>query len=217
MSSTPSSSSGRHHAARIDPIRCRVPLLGHRRASVEADRSRLLAELDRLDDELAEIAARRAAVAARLAELRERLWPADLHRRGRRPGATGAPALPPLPPSPTWLYGRRLRSVCLALLRRAGRQTLGQLHALLHAHGYGVDSSHATKALSDALAYEVECGRARRVRRGEYECMGPRPRTGRHGAPRLREADPTADDDEVAADRLLDEVLTPASSPDGAR
>ncbi len=184
-------------APRRDPIRSN----GRRRhpdlVRAELERTRLLDELDTVDTELSALATRRCAIARRLAELREALWPADRYRRGRQPGELGVTDLPPLPDDPVWLYGRRLRSVCLALLRRTGRLGLRDLHALLHAHGYGIDSNHAVKALADAMAYEVDARRAIRVRRGEYECTGPAPRRGRHGAP---------------DDRLLDEVLAPLTA-----
>lgn len=200
----------RRRSSRRDPIRSAGNRHDVRRSSL-AERDRLFGELDRVDNELAELTQRRCALADRLAELREKLWPTVLHRRGRRPDVTGGPAVPPLPEQPTWLYGRRLRSVCLALLRRAGRLTLPKLHALLHAHGYGVDATYAAKTLSDTMGYEVECGRARRVRRGEYEIAGPPPREGRHGAPSLEPAQPDPED------RLLDETLSPAPYPDAAR
>lgn len=80
----------------------------------------------------------------------------------------GTIRLPPLSERPTPLWGRRLRSVCLALLRRAGPLILPEIHALLHHHGYRIDSSNPVKTLSDALAYEVEQGRAVRLERGVY-------------------------------------------------
>ncbi len=188
--------SSRPRAPRRDTVRRTSPVLGAVRARLESTREQLLTELDDVDAQLAALSARRHRLADRLAELCEDLWPAALHPRGRRPAETGESELPPLPEQPIWLAGRRLRSVCLALLRNAGRLTLVRLHALLHTYGYGVDNAHAAKALSDALAYEVECGRARRVRRGEYECAGPPPRPGRHGA---------------TPDRLLDPVLSPTA------
>lgn len=188
----------RHDVVRV--AAAAVPARPDRRQAALKERDRLLAELDDVDDELAALANRRAGLVARLAELREELWPVALWRRGRRPSICGENSLPPLPADVTWLEGRRLRSVCLALLRRAARRlSLSHLHALLHAHGYGIDSSYPAKTLADALGYEVECGRARRVRRGEYEVAGPPPRSGRHGAPPLR-------------DRLLDEILVPVAA-----
>ncbi len=188
----------------VDRIRTQSAARPNRRAALEQERDRLLTALDELDTELAERTRRRCQLLERLGELREALWPTARYGRGRRPAPTGTSDLPPLPDAPTWLAGRRLRSVCLALLRRAGRLTLRNLHAMLHAHGYGIESDHPVKALSDALAYETESGRARRVGRGVYEVAGPRPRAGRHGAPDL--AAPA----DVPEDRLLDEVLAPA-------
>lgn len=197
--------SSRQSTPRVDPIRRTVPLIGAVRAGAVASRDRLLAELDGVDAQLTALARRRIQLTDRLAELRDELWPVATHPRGRRPAPSGELALPPLPEQPTWLEGRRLRSVCLVLLRRVGRLSLPRLHALLHAHGYGIDSAHATKALSDALSYEVECGRARRVRRGEYEVGTQAPKPGRHGAVPLRPLAPHVDD------RLLDPVLSPTT------
>lgn len=188
---------------RVDPIRSAASMTPNRRDVLQLERTRLLEQLDEVDTQIGTLSTRRAQLVERLADLRDRLWPVALHRRGRRPGTLGENDLPPVVASPTWLSGRRLRSVCLCLLRRAVRLTLRQLHALLHAHGYGIDSAHAVKTLSDALAYEVECGRARRVGRGEYQIHGTKPRAGRHGAPALQDPAPTV------ADRLLDEVLAP--------
>ncbi len=198
MSATP-------RARRLDPVRTAASQLHAARDAALAERDELLDRLDDLDREIVAIAQRRAQLASRLAELRDRLWPPSHRHRGRRPSPTGERELPPLPERPTWLEGRRLRSVCLALLRRVGPLTLPRLHALLHAHGYGIDSAHAAKALSDALSYEVECGRARRIRRGEYAVTAPTPRPGRHGAPDLQPAEPEE------SDRLLDEILLPVS------
>ncbi len=196
--------------SRRDPVRTAFPGRPDRRANARLERDRLLAQLDEVDNEITELSRRRSALADRLAELREELWPTARYRRGRRPSATGRVELPPLPDRPTWLEGRRLRSVCLALLRRAGELSLPRLHALLHAHGYGVASTHPVKALSDALSYEVECGRARRPRRGHYAVHGPAPRRGRHGAPELESLRSDLGDDEADA-RLLDPTCAPAA------
>ena len=56
--------------------------------------------------------------------------------------------------------------------------TLRGLHAAIHLHGYGIASKHPVRALSDALGYEVEMGRAERVNRGVYRARSagtPRP------------------------------------------
>ena len=64
--------------------------------------------------------------------------------------------------------GRRLRAVALTILRRHGMLTLRDLHGLIHAYGYCVHGSHPAKNLADAMAYEVEQGRADRIERGRY-------------------------------------------------
>ncbi len=69
---------------------------------------------------------------------------------------------------------RRLRSAIVTILRRSGTLRLPELHALLHHHGYRIQSEHPVKALSDACSYEVEKGRLTKRARGTY---GP---AGRH-------------------------------------
>ena len=65
-----------------------------------------------------------------------------------------------------------MRASCVALLGGAGELSLSELHVLLHLSGFRVDSSQAVKALSDAMAYECEQGRAVRVARGVYAAPG---------------------------------------------
>ncbi len=82
--------------------------------------------------------------------------------------------LPPLTADHSPLWGRRLRSAIVTILRRSGTLRLPELHALLHHHGYRIQSEHPVKALSDACSYEVEKGRLTKRARGTY---GP---AGRH-------------------------------------
>lgn len=159
---------------RVDPIRRQSTLDPRHRRKVHRAYQHLRTELDRTDAVLARLAARRHRLALRLADHRDQLWPPDRQRFGRRPGADGRPQLPPLPSPSTRLWGRRLRAVCLALLRRAGEVTLTELHVLLHRGGYEIDSTHPVKALADALGYETDHGRAHRVARGVYgPVLGP--------------------------------------------
>lgn len=159
---------------RVDPIRRQSRLdPAHRRRLAESC-ERLQGELARADTLLAEVGARRHQLARELAAVRDQLWPRDARRYGRRPGPDGSAQLPPLPATATKLWGRRLRAVCLAILRATGSTTLRELHALLHHRGYDVDSAQPVKALADALGYETDQGRARRLRRGVYEAAsGP--------------------------------------------
>ena len=135
------------------------------------------------DRALAALAAERQRLARRLAAVREELWPRAEWPQGRRPPRDALEdALPPLPERPTWLWGRRLRAVCLRLLARCGTMPLRQLHALLHLHGFGVAGDQPVKVLADALGHESERGLAVRTSRGVYDVApGYRPPPGRPG------------------------------------
>lgn len=162
-------------------------MFGAARAEAVAAATELRARLDDLERELVELSSARQRIAQELAALRARLTVHIRRHRGRMPAVDGTRQLPPVPHDATPLWGRRLRSVCLALLRRAGRLPLRELHALLHRHGYVIDSDTHVKVLADALGHEVDHGRARRVERGVYEVVTwPPPRPGRHGDPPLR-------------------------------
>jgi hypothetical protein len=154
---------------RLDPIRRRGDLDPAVRRKLHRTSDRLRRELDRTDRLLAQLGARRHRLAGQLAQNRDRLWPKDRDRYGRRPGPDGAVVLGPLPTRPTKLWGRRLRAACLAILGATGESSLPELHAHLHHRGYEVDSAHPVKALADALGYETDQGRARRIARGVYE------------------------------------------------
>jgi hypothetical protein len=158
-------------SSRIDPIRQSGFLGGEPRRRVERECQRLDDELCRLDRQLAALAQRRQELAAERLRLHGALWPVRYKKRGRRPRPLGGDALPPLPADATWLHGRRLRGICLAVLAERGPLPLPELHAHLHRLGFGVDDPHAVKVLAEALAYEVDLGHARRVRWGVYELV----------------------------------------------
>ena len=171
---------------RVDPMVGEGMPYGERRRAIVAHCAQLAEELDLVDRQLAELSRRRRDLALELAHQRNRLLP-TLRRRGRQPAADGSAQLPPVAARATPLWGRRLRSVCLALLRGAGTLALPELHALLHRHGYRIARREHVKVLADAMGYEVDQGRVRRVNRGVYECIGgPVPPLGRHGNPTLR-------------------------------
>jgi hypothetical protein len=160
---------------RQDHLRHEGPLLGEKRRALVKACEGLLAEIDRIDSELAELAARRRRLALELRKRRTRLLPTRLKAPlGRQPVPDGSVRLPPLRRDCTPLWGRRLRQVCVAILRRAGALALPELHALLHHHGFQVDHAHPVKALSDALSYESELGRVERLERGVYGPCGNR-------------------------------------------
>lgn len=152
---------------RVDPIIGEGRLIGARRQAVEQQCQRLAVRITELDAQLLELSRQRRTASRELKQHHRRLWPALL-RRGRRPGPDGAVQLPPVPADARFLWGRRLRSACVALLSRLGETSLPELHAVLHRLGYAIAGSNTVKALADALGYEHDAGRACRVSRGVY-------------------------------------------------
>ena len=153
---------------------------------VRAELEATLIEMATLDAEAIARANRRRELLEKAKRLRDQVWPIIPHHHGRRPPGPDERPLPPLVHDPEPLSGRRLRSVCLALLERYGELPLAELHSHLHMHGYVVAGPHGVKRLADALAYEVRRARAVRTKRGCYRrAGGERPRRGRFGRPRL--------------------------------
>lgn len=173
---------------RVDPLTTTGPVFGRKRQALLDECAELQDELRRLGAQLNALAQRHRAIRDTLRTKHRTLHPNLARRAGRQPAPDGSVQLPPVQHEATKLWGRRLRSICLALLRRnGGPLALPDLHALLHRHGYEVDARHHVKALADALAYEMEQGRVRRVRRGVYDLLeSAPPRRGRHGNPELQ-------------------------------
>src|SRR5690606_33034607 len=121
------------------------------------------------DADLVDLSSRRITLLDRLDSYRETLWPVVGYAKGRRPPAHDQAPLSPIEADARPLWGRRLRSTCLAVLRRYGPLRLRDLHELLHLHGYQIASPKPVQALGDAMAYERDEGRAIRVRRGVYD------------------------------------------------
>jgi hypothetical protein len=159
-------------------------LRGRERVEVQVARDNALVKLAALDERLRTITIDRLALLRELEELRDELWPPMLDCRVARPPAFDVPPIPPAPADAIPVTGKHLRWICLILLARHGMQELRDIHALLHQHGYTIGHHHPVKALADALRFEVEKGRAQRVRRGVYALSeGFRPKRGRHGHP----------------------------------
>lgn len=157
---------------RVDPIRVTSTVYGAKRQHVHAQLDQARADIRHVDQELAALRRRRRDLAATIRAHRTRLWPTAAWR-GRQPGPDGSEQLPPAPHDAPRLWGRRLRAQCRAILAAVrGPLELPQLHAMLHDHGFLIRSRHVVKALSDAMSYEVENGRARRIARGTYELLG---------------------------------------------
>ena len=92
-----------------------------RRPSFLPERQALTEQLAVLDARLNDAAEARHAVAVELhARPRSAVAPQQLDPRPPRRADPHEEALPPLPQTAVWLWGRPLRSACLALLRRHG-------------------------------------------------------------------------------------------------
>lgn len=157
---------------RSDDLYQHRSLYGAVRARVERECNQLIAEISDVDEQLAELAARRHRLATEVKDKLRRLRRPGIYSRARQPAADGSMCLPPLPEDAGTLWGRRLRSTIVAILRRCGPLKLPELHAMIHHHGYRIVATTPAKALSDACSYEVEKGRLRRPERGTYAPAG---------------------------------------------
>lgn len=145
------------------------PLAGAERARVVANCDRLQGEILDLDLQAQELVRKRREAVAELRANRRRLW-AVRAKWGRQPAQEGGIVLPPVAADAHWLAGRRLRMACRILLSLAGTAlSLVELHVLLHRHHFAVAGRQPVKVLADALGYDVDGGRCRRVRRGVYD------------------------------------------------
>ena len=77
--------------------------------------------------------------------------------------------------NPRILRGIELRYVLTINLALHGQATIPSLIETLEYQGFGF-AARASKAVSDALRWEIRCGRARRLRRGLY-APGSMPRS----------------------------------------
>ncbi len=139
------------------------------RLRLQVRRDELLGSLSAIEDSIDRLTGARLDALTEADELRDRLWPIDADHKGRRPPSVGRPPLPPMRADARPLAGRCLRSTCLEILRAHGELALPDLHARLHHYGHAIDSATPAKALADAMAYEVELGRAVRLRWGVYD------------------------------------------------
>ncbi len=88
------------------------------------------------------------------------LWDIDCFN-GRQPPRPGEPPLPPTSEDPIYLYGRRLRTTCLAILARHGCQSLPELHTLVHLYGYAVARTGHRERPS-RMRWRWRCGKVER-------------------------------------------------------
>jgi len=132
----------------------------------------LVREASTIDGEQQQLAQQMSKLRHELTALHSRLWPTGpghAFKNWRRPRVAGPPPIPAPVSDAIPVHGARLRYAALGVLLRAGHPlTLTEIHRALHLSGYRIGGRHVVKQLADALGYEHQCGRARRVSRGVY-------------------------------------------------
>jgi hypothetical protein len=132
----------------------------------------LVGEITAVEDEQRRLAERYVALREELVELHRLLWLPDRdgpYRKRWRPEVPGPASVPPPVSDARPVRGRALRRAVLALLRDAARpMKLTEIHRALHLSGHCLTSELPVKQLADALRYEEQRGRVRRVTRGTY-------------------------------------------------
>ncbi len=135
-------------------------------------RQELISVATSVDAQQQRLAVQMSAVRNELLALRERLWPAapgHAFRNVRRPRIGGPAPIPPPTRDAIPVRGADLRYAALGVLVRAGTPlTLPEVHRALHLTGYRIAGARAVKQLGDAMAYEHNQGRVRRIARGTY-------------------------------------------------
>jgi hypothetical protein len=143
-----------------------------RRAALTAHYQAVIDETSRTDAEQQRLAIHMAGLRRELRVLHERLWPrapGDVLYGVRRPRIGGPAPIPPPTRDAVPLLGRQLRYAALGVLIRAERPlSLPEIHRALHLTGYAVVGRNPVKRLADAMGYEHDHGRARRLARGVY-------------------------------------------------
>lgn len=148
------------------------PACAEGRNEIRSRMRELVGEAEALEREHQARAARMGEIRRELTMLRDAMvnvapGKRTRYRKPRVPGPApvGRPAPPAVP-----VRGRHLRYAALGVLLRARKpMTLPEIHRALHAAGFVIDGWHPVKQLADALGWEHEKQRARRVRRGVYE------------------------------------------------
>ena len=172
---TPRRPPGGLGAERRRPARTRRRLFTEARA-LHATSATRIGEIDAAIEALVD---QRLACLDVLVDCRDQLRPRWSSRHSRRRNSVDEAPFPEPPPGAKPVWGIDLRSLALTLLRRHGPQRLRDLHALIHLHGYCIDSARPVQRLGDAMAYELEQGRVERLERGVYGATGSN-----HGPPR---------------------------------
>ncbi len=206
---TPRRPPGGLRHERLHPARTRRRTFTEARALHATSTERITS----IDAAIGALVDQRLACLDVLVDCRDQLRPRWSSRHSRRRNSVDEAPFPEPAPGAQPLWGIDLRSVALTLLRRHGPQRLRDLHALIHLHGYCIESQRPVQRLGDAMAYELGQGRVERLERGVYGAtdtdFGPRryvPPTTRLGEPKPWDrpvADPPLLDPDLAADPEL--------------
>jgi hypothetical protein len=141
------------------------------RQALETEQRRLVQNIEALDRDLMNLAEQRSRLRRQVDDIRDVLWPREPSWHSRRPHPGGRGRLEPVSADAKALVGAGLRATCMAVLERHGTQSLPELHSLLHLYGYRIGGQRPVKDLADAMAHEVDHGRAIRVKRGHYRAL----------------------------------------------
>ena len=149
---------------RLLPFRDRGAMLDRRRELIEAAAA--------VDARQQSLAVQMSAFRTELRTLREQMWPAQpgrAFRNVRRPRIGGPAPIPPPAPNAIPVRGADLRYAALGVLVRARSPlTLPEIHRALHLTGFRIAGARVVKQLGDAMGYEHDQGRVRRIARGTY-------------------------------------------------
>jgi hypothetical protein len=140
------------------------------RTAIYEIQAELLQQLGEVDAEVEGLVARRQDIVADLRRCRDALGRQGYRRRGRVPLPADVDAVPD---GTTPISGTELREAIAAVVRGVGRPvSIDDIYRMLLARGLNT-TGRPSKAISDALAIEVDAGRVRRVDRGVYESVPP--------------------------------------------
>ncbi len=156
---------------------------GRRFAEARVLHATSVERIGEIDATIEELVDQRLACLDVLVDCRDQLRPRWSTRHSRRRNSVDEAPFPEPPPGAKPVWGIDLRSLALTLLRRHGPQRLRDLHALIHLHGYCIDSPKPVQRLGDAMAYELGQGRVERLDRGVYGATGSHPGPTRYVPP----------------------------------
>lgn len=205
---TPRRPPGGLRHERLHPSRTRRRLFTEAR-SLHATSTQRIHSIDATIEALVD---QRLACLDVLVDCRDQLRPRWSSRHSRRRNSVDEAPFPEPAPGAQPVEGIALRSLALTLLRRHGPQRLRDLHALIHLHGYRIESAKPVQRLGDAMAYELSQGRVERLERGVYGPTDGHPGPRRYSPPTTELGAPLPWDRPVTDPPLLDPDL--ASDPE---